>query len=138
MKSLESIIDEEVALAVERIARASRAAALAAFDRHFDQLGRQPQRQQDAPSGMAAPGRQTKNRTRSHRSTEEIAALEAQLLAAVRTTPGQSMAALAPQVGAKPKELRVPVVRLKEKKQIKLVGQGQSACYFPVDQEVAA
>lgn len=138
MKSLESIINEEVALAVERIARASRAAALAAFDRHFDQLGLQPQRQQDAPTGMAASGRRTRSRTRSPRSTEEIAALEAQVLAAVRSNPGQPLSALAPEIGAKPKELRVPIVRLKTKKQIKLVGQGQSTCYFPVDQGVAA
>ncbi len=138
MKSLESVINEEVALAVERIIRASRAAALAAFDQHFDQLGRQSPRQQVTPPGAATVGRRTKNLAAPQRSAEEIAALEARLLAVVRSNPGQSLSALAPQVGVTPAKLRVPVVRLKAKKQIKLVGQRQFTCYFPVDEDVAA
>ena len=138
MKSLESVINEEVALAVERIVRVSRAAALTAFEQYFDQLGRQSPRQQATPSSAATSGRRTKSRAAPQRSAEEIAALEARFLAVVRSNPGQSMAALAPLVGVKPAELRVPVVRLKAKKQIKAVGQRQFTCYFPVDVDIAA
>lgn len=138
MKSLESIINEEVALTVERIRRASRAAALAAFEQHFDQPGGRPQPELEPPPSAKTADKRQKGRRRAHRSTEEIVALETQLLAAVCASPGQSLAVLAPRVGAKPSALRVPVVRLKEKKQIKLIGQGQSTCYFPVDQGGAA
>lgn len=133
MKSLESVINEEVSLAVERIVRASRAAALAAFDRHFDQLGGQSQHQQATPPRATTMGKRAKHRSAPHRSDDEIAALEAQVLAVVRSSPGQSMSELAPLVGVKPAKLRVPVVRLKAKKQIKAVGQRQFTRYFPVD-----
>jgi hypothetical protein len=138
MKSLDSIINEEVGLAVERIMRASREAALAVFDEHFARrLGRQPPHQQAILPRAATSAGSTRRRA-APRSTEEIVALEARFLAAVRSSPGQSMAKLAPQVGATPAELRVPVVRLKAKKQVKVVGQGRFSSYFPVDEDVAA
>jgi hypothetical protein len=133
MKTLESIINEEVALAVERIVRASRAVALAAFDQQFDQLRDQSQHQQVKPSPSATSGQRPRKRPAPQRSAEEIAALEARLLAAVHSNPGQSMAELASMVGVRSAELRVPVVRLKAKKQLKLVGQRQFASYFPAD-----
>ena len=135
MKTLEAIIEEEVAEAVERIVRASRATAIAAFEHQFDQLRREPQRQKTAATRAETPSR-AKTKTREaqpHRSDEEIDRLATRFLAAVRSNPGKTMGVLAPQIGAKASELRVPVVRLRANKQIKLVGQRQFACYFPVE-----
>lgn len=133
MKTLEAIIEEEVALAVERIVRASRATALAAFEHHFDQLRHQsPQEHAGVPRATRVPAGAKNREALPHRSDGEIDSLATRFLAAVRSNPGQTMGALAPQVGVKPSELRVPVVRLRAKKQIKLVGQRQFACYFPV------
>lgn len=138
MRSIESVINEEVALAVDRIIRASRAAALAALEQRFDHHGNLSQPQQSAPTPTATAGRRSKKKETSQRSKDEIAALETQFLAVVRSNPGQSMAVLASQVGVKRSELRVPVVRLRAKKKIKLVGQRQFTCYFPVEGDVAA
>jgi hypothetical protein len=133
MKTLESIIHEEVTAAVERIIRASRAAAFAAFEQQFHLFDRQPQQQQAAQPRATASRPPTRKHTAPQRRPEEIAALETQLLAAVRANPGGTMAELAPIVGVKSEDLRVPAVRLKAKKQLKLVGRRQFTRYFPVD-----
>jgi len=138
MKSLETIINEEVGLAAERIMRASRAAAFAAFEERFVLAGGNTLAQRESPPAFATTARRRKRAPAPHRTGEEIAALEERLLAVVRSNPGQPMAKLAPQVGVAPAELRVPVVRMRAKKQLKLVGQRQFTCYFPVDDDVAA
>jgi len=138
MKSLESVINEEMALAVERIVRASRSAALAAFEQHFDRLGEQPQRQQATPLRATTTGKRMKKRATPRRSSEEITSLSNRFLAVVRSEPGKPMSALAPQVGVKPSELQVPVARLKAAKKLKTVGQRHLTCYFPVDGKIAA
>jgi len=109
-----------------------RAAALTAFDQQFHLFERQPPPQQVAlPHSRARPS-PARNRAAPQRPADEIATLETKLLAVVRANPGGTMAELAPMVGAKSADLRVPVVRLRAKKQIKLVGQRQFARYFPV------
>jgi hypothetical protein len=141
MKSIETIIEEEVGLAVERIMRASRDAALAMFEQKFSLSGMGaagPRGSSLATSTRALPAKPKRKAATPHRSEEEIAALEERLLATVRSNPGLPMATLAQQIGATSAELRVPVVRLKAKKQLKLVGQRQSACYFPVDAGISA
>ena len=138
MKSLEAIIDEEIGLAVERIMRASRSATLAALEQRFSLASSQTPTRREFPPASVPPTRRKKGAPAPHRSDEEIAALEERLLFAVRSSPGLPMAKLAPHVGATPAELRVPVVRLRAKKRLKLVGQRQFTCYFPVDEKVAA
>lgn len=138
MKSLETIIDEEVGLAVERIMRASRSAALAAFEQKFTLTSGHPPAPRESPPASAPAARRRKGASVPHRSDEEIASLEQRLLVVVRSSPGLPMAKLAPRVGVTPAELRVPVVRLRAKKRLKLVGQRQFTCYFPVDEDVAA
>ena len=138
MQSLEDIINEEMALAVERIVRASRSTALTAFDRHFEHLGQRPLRQPASPSGRATSINRVKNRVSPRRSAEKIAELEARFLGVVRSQPGQPMSALAPLVGVKSSELQVPVARLKAANKLKTVGQRHLVRYFPVDGEIAA
>jgi len=138
MKSLESVINEEVALAAERIIRASRAAALAALEQRFDVHGGLSQPEMPARNPAATTGSRSMKRTKPNRSRDEIAALEKEFIAVVRSNPGGSMGALASQIGVKRAELQVPIKRLKAKKKIKLVGQRQFTCYFPVEEEVAA
>lgn len=132
MKLLESIINEEVALTVERIVRASRATALAAFEQHFSQFEGQAHYQQTSVH-PSTPAKNCATPPKSQRSADEIGALETRFLDVVRSNPGELMVTLAPLVGAKPAELRVPVTRLKAKKRIKMVGQRQFTTYFPVD-----
>ena len=138
MKSLETVINEEVALAAERIIRASRAAALAAFEQHFDDHGGLSRPELPERKSAATAGSRSKKKTKPHRSRNEIATLETKFLAVVRSNPGESMAALASQIGVERGELRVPIKRLKAKKKIKLVGQRQLTCYFPVEDNLAA
>jgi hypothetical protein len=141
MKSLETIIEEEVGLAVERIMRASRDAALVAFEKRFSLTGTGAGGQRESSLGTATTARPTAPRKKpsaSHRSEEEIAALEERFLATVRSNPGEPMTVLAPKAGVTAAELRVPVVRLKKKRKVKLVGPRHLACYFPVDADIAA
>ena len=138
MKSLEDIIHEEVGSAVERIVRASRAMALAAFDEQFVRL--KPQSVcPGLPSANVArpPVRKKKSRSGPKRRADEIAHLGERFLGVVRSNPGQPMVVLAPKVGATPTELQVPIKKLKAAKQIKTVGQRHLTRYFPVT-DVAA
>jgi len=81
---------------------------------------RQPERRQVRPQA------QIKRRT-----GDEVAQLERRLLAAVTANPGQTMAMLVSETGATARELRVPVVKLKQAGRLRLVGQRQHTKYFP-------
>ncbi len=71
-------------------------------------------------------------RARSKRRTDdEVTQLGERLFAAVNASPGQTMATLASETGATPRELRVPVVKLKQAGRLRLVGQRQYTKYFP-------
>ncbi len=76
--------------------------------------------------------RRSRARAQSKRRTDdEVAQLVERLLAAVNANPGQTMATLASETGATPRELRVPVVKLKQAGRLRLVGQRQYTTYFP-------
>ena len=69
---------------------------------------------------------------RSKRRPEEIAALCERLYVAVCQMPGETMAVLASKVGATPRELAVPVARLKAAERVRSVGGRSHTRYFPM------
>ena len=139
MKSIEEQINDEITLAVERIVRASKSAAIAALERGFMHFGHQQLESHPNESLTATPKkRRTSKKPSPSRSSEEIVELSTRFLAVVRGDPGQSMSALAPKLGLKPGELKVPVARLRAAKKIKTTGERKKTCYFPVSQNDAA
>jgi hypothetical protein len=118
---------------IERLVRdhitAIRAAAAAAVARAFaatsSVAGDQPQRAKVA-------GAKARAKPAPRRAVEEVAALADQFYAALCRSPGQTMATLAPQVGASPRALQVAVARLKRASRVRAVGQRQFTRYFPM------
>ena len=137
MKTLDELIEAEVSIAVERIVRLSRGAAIAAFERQFS--ARTAVAGLGAPPEPSPPPKANRNRPGSpRRSRAEIAALSSRFLEVVRSEPGQPMSVLAPRIGVSASELQVPVARLKIAKKVKTVGRRHMTCYFPVSDDVAA
>ena len=68
------------------------------------------------------------------RSPEEIAALGERLYEAICRHPGETMAVIAPVVGASPGELRRPSVLLRREGRVRSVGQRHAMRYFPLDE----
>ena len=66
------------------------------------------------------------------RSREELAALEERLYEAIRRHPGETMAVIAPAVGATAGELNRPATSLRGKGRVRSVGQRQYTRYFPM------
>lgn len=136
MKTLEEQIHEEIALVVERIIRASKSSAIAALELSFTQMGQQaiqsPTVQAIQPRQSEVKARKQTKQTKPPRSNEEIAELSERLLKVVQDNPGQPMTILAPQLGLKPIQLKVPAARLKATKKIKTIGERTKTCYFPV------
>jgi hypothetical protein len=125
--------NDELAEQIERLVQAhiaaSRTAAAAAVERAFaaanSAAGGHPPRAKVASTaarGKPAP----------RRAAEEVAALAETFYAALRRSPGETMATLAPQVGASPRALQVAVARLKRTGRVRAVGQRQHTRYFPM------
>lgn len=127
MKQIEQQLVEEMTQAVERIVAASHAAATAALDRAFNR-GRPSDRlggRRVSPNGEAR--RASRRRTR-----EEMTGLEQKFHRVVCADPGQAMSVLATRLEMSPRDLQVPVARLKSSGRIKTVGQRQFTRYFPL------
>ena len=80
-------------------------------------------------------GQRTAKRRRPpsrRRSPEEIAALGERLYEAICRHPGETMAVIAPVVGASPGELRRPSVLLRHEGSVRSVGQRHAMRYFPL------
>jgi len=102
---------------------ANRVAASAAVERAFASA--------TIRSGVRAP-RSAPRAPAPRRTTDEMATLSERLYAAVCAKPGESMAVLAPSIGATPRALQLPAARLKKAGRIRSVGQRQAARYFPM------
>ena len=98
-------------------------------------------------NGESALSSQATKRTRRggrRRTSEEVAELSERFHSAVCKKPGETMMVLAGQVGVRPRELKVPVARLKRAGRVRCVGQKSHMRYFPMvgeanaDKEVAA
>lgn len=88
-----------------------------------------------ATKPKAAPGRRVASSQR--RSAEEIDAFAERLFEAVESTPGETMAVLAPRLGVSAKELERPAARLKKKGRIKTVGERSRMRYYPMGRAAA-
>lgn len=66
------------------------------------------------------------------RSPDEMTVLSERLYAAICAKPGESMAVLAPTLGATPRALQVPAFHLKRAGRIRTVGQRRATRYFPM------
>lgn len=127
--------NQELADQIERLVRehivASRAAATAAVERAFAATrsvstvgGDPPQRATDRAKPRAKPA--------PRRAVEEVVALAERFYAALCRSPGETMATLAPQVGASSRALHVAVARLKRAGRIRAVGHRRFTRYFPM------
>ena len=137
MKTLDELIEAEIAMAVDRVVRLSQRAALAAFERHF-RMAVQGAGIGATPEPSPPPMRKTRRPGSPRRSKEEIATLSNRFLEVVRSEPGQPMSVLAPRIGATASELQVPVARLKAARKVRTVGRRHLTCYFPVADDIAA
>ena len=137
MKTLEQLIEEEMAAVVDRVVRLSQRAAVSAFEAHFHRALKSSA--DDASSPPIPPsGRKSKRSSSKRRSGAEIVELSDRLLQVVRSDPGQPMSVLAPRLGVTAAELAVPMERLRAARQIKSVGHRHLTRYFPVAQDAAA
>jgi hypothetical protein len=137
MKTLEQLIEEEVAFAVQRIVRQVQHTAMETLESQFlKTLPLSGARVGSAPD--PSPRSRAKKSPPVRRSAAQITELSDRFLQAVRSDPGQSMSVLAPRLGVKPGELTVPVARLKASKMVKSVGNRHLMRYFPVSQDAAA
>ena len=107
---------------MEHIA-ATRKAAQAAVERAFASAGTVP----------AAPARSARTRTPGkRRGGKELAALGERFFVALRSKPGETMAVLAAEVGASPRELHRAVSHLKQAGRVRAVGERTQTRYFPL------
>jgi len=125
--------NNELAEQIERLVRdhvvALRTAATAAVERAFaatrSTAGEPPQRTRVVSAGARA-------KPAPRRAVEEVEALAEAFYAALRRSPGETMATLASQVGATPRALQVAVARLKRAGRVRSVGERQFTRYFPM------
>lgn len=82
-----------------------------------------------AASGPASTTRRSRG-ARSRRSSEDVDALSGAILAQVRANPGQSISEIGGALGATSKDLRLPVLKLTEKGQLRTTGQKRGTRYF--------
>ena len=127
MKTTTQSLEQKIERAVEQIVRehlaACEAAAAVAVRAGFERASKasaksSPRRSPRAPS--------------SRRSREEMAALEERLYEAIRRHPGETMALIAPAVGATARELHRPATTLRQQGRVRSVGQRQYTRYFPM------
>ena len=78
------------------------------------------------------PSRPTKRPSSPRRSRAELEALEEQLYEAILRHPGETMAVLAPAVGATAQELNRPARGLRRQGRVRSLGQRQYTRYFPM------
>lgn len=117
---------------IERVVRAhieaSRAVAEAALSRAFDAAV------SSAKAKTKPPCRPTQTRGLQRRSEAEVTAASEQLYQAVCAAPGESMAVLAATLGSPPKELLLPMEKLRRAERVRSVGERHQTRYFPMAQ----
>lgn len=118
---------EQLEREIERLVRAHveacHRAAAAAVERAFGTTAPRARSPQTRPSSRA---------TGARRTPDEIAALGERLFRTICEHPGETMAVLAPRVGAKSAELHRPMTVLKRAGRIRSAGQKHQTRYFPM------
>ena len=132
--------NHELTAQIEQLVRqhieAIRIAAAAAVERA---CAATPRGESDRPGAVtrARPAR-TRAAPAPRRAAEEVEALGERFYAVLCRNPGETMTALATQVGASPRALQVAVARLKRVGRVRAVGQRQFTRYFPMTNTAAA
>ena len=131
--------NHELAEQIERLVRdhiaASRTAAASAVERAFAATNSAAS---DPPPRTKVATVRARAKPAPRRAVEEVAALGEQFHAVLCRSPGETMATLAPQVGASPRALQVAVARLKSTGRVRAVGQRRFTRYFPMTTAAAA
>jgi hypothetical protein len=121
---------EELQNQIERLVREhlaeQRRAATAAIERAFACVAT-PNR---APVARSTSGRR--------RARSEMSALADRLYAAVRAKPGETIAAIAAEVGETAKTLHRPMAHLKQAGRVRSAGQRHLTRYFPMHAQKSA
>jgi hypothetical protein len=115
-KRIERVVQDHIA--------ASRKAAEAAVARGFSTATRGKSSSRPQPGGARQIGRR--------RPSLEIAALADRLCEAVRASPGETMAVLAPQIGESARALQRPMAQLKSSGRVRSVGNKHLTRYYPL------
>ena len=122
-KSLEQKIESAVEQLVREHLAACEQAAAAAVRDAFRRASKTPAKSSRRKSARAPTPR---------RSLEELAILEERLYQAIRQHPGETMAVIAPAVGATARQLNRPATKLRNHGRVRSVGQRQYTRYFPM------
>jgi hypothetical protein len=80
------------------------------------------------------PRRKSARAPAPRRSREELAALEERLYKAILRHPGETMAVIAPAVGATAQALSRPATALRRQGRVRSIGRRQYTRYFPMDE----
>lgn len=115
---IEQLVREHIA-AVQRSAREALERAFAGTA----SAARKPTR--------ATAGNTTAAESGKRRGAAEMSAVAERLYRAVCTHPGESMAALAKELGSAPSELQRPMALLRQSGRVRSVGQRHLTRYFP-------
>jgi hypothetical protein len=91
-----------------------------------------------APTVSASPARVRTGGNGKRRGVAELTALGERFYRALCSKPGETMAVLAADVGATPRELHRAVAGLKQTGRVRAVGQRASTRYFPLANSSAA
>ena len=127
MKTTTKSLEQKIESAVEQLVRehlaACEAAATVAVRAAFERASKAPSKSSQRRSARAPAPR---------RSPEEMAAIQERLYEAIRRHPGETMAVIAPAVGATGRALNGPATTLRREGRVRSVGQRQYTRYFPM------
>jgi hypothetical protein len=118
---------EQIEQLVRNHIETTRKAATAAVERAFSAT---PPASDRAVAHAAR--RKPRAKAAPRRAVEEVLALAERFYAVLCRNPGETMATLAPQVGASARALRVAVARLERAGRVRSVGQRRFTRYFPM------
>jgi hypothetical protein len=122
MSHLSQTLSQQIEQLVREHIESARRAAGEAVERAFA----------SSPSSQRSPSSGTRRRAAGRRrAPDEISALGEKLYGAVVAEPGETMAVLAPVVGAAPRELHRPMATLKRDGRVRSVGQRHQTRYYP-------
>jgi len=127
MKTTTKSLEQKIESAVEQLVRehlaACESAAAVAVRAAFERASKAPSKSSRRRSARAPAPR---------RSPEEMAAIQERLYEAIRRHPGETMAVIAPAVGATPRALNRPATTLRRQGRVRSIGQRQYTRYFPM------
>jgi hypothetical protein len=114
---------EQIEQLVRNHIETTRKAAATAVERAFSAT---------PPAVPHAARRKPRAKAAPRRAVEEVLALAERFYAVLCRNPGETMATLAPQVGASARALHVAVARLERAGRVRSVGQRRFTRYFPM------